>query len=130
MTPHILLIDDDEAIRCVLGRTLEQAGYRVTPACHGREGLQFLERTRFDLVVTDIVMPEMEGIEVLMQIRKRGFTAKVLAMSGGGALGIDGNLRVAALLGAHKTLVKPFTGSDFIAAVGEALAESAHQAAS
>lgn len=130
MTPHILLIEDDDAIRCVLSRTLEHVGYRVTQACHGREGLRFLEHSKFDLVVTDIVMPEMEGIEVLMEIRKRGFAANVLAMSGGGAMGPDNNLHLATLLGAQKTLTKPFTGPEFLAAVNEMIAASPQQAAS
>jgi DNA-binding response OmpR family regulator len=123
MPLKILLIDDDDPVRTVLARTLERAGHSVAQAHNGRDGLNQLDQSRFDLVITDIVMPEMEGIEMLMEIRKRNFSGKVLAMSGGGAMGSGTNLHVAKLMGARMTLTKPFSPEDFLAAVDQLASE-------
>lgn len=119
---RILLIEDDESIRPLLEATLEREGHAVTSAINGQDGVAKFKPGEFDLIITDLVMPEKEGIEVLQDVRSRDKTVKALAMSGGGKFGgSDTYLRLASLLGAGKVLAKPFTPTQFIDAVNEAL---------
>lgn len=127
--PRILLIDDDETIRLVLERTLLNAGHHVVLADNGKAGLRALERETFDLVVTDIVMPETEGLELLMRVRERRPESKVIVMSGGGRLKDPGYLNTARLLGADDVLAKPFGGAEFLAAVEAVLGRGADETA-
>ena len=120
--PRILIIDDDETIRTVLARTLERAGYTVVLAGDGRAGLRALEKETMDLVVTDIVMPETEGLELLMQVRARWPESKIIVISGGGRLQDPGYLNTAKLMGADEVLAKPFGGNDFLITVETVLA--------
>lgn len=104
----ILIIDDDESVRSVVRRTLERAGYRVLAAEDGRRGVQVAAEEAVDLVITDIFMPEMDGIEAIQTLRATGGGPRILAISGGaGHLG--GTLDDARLLGADAVLPKPFT---------------------
>lgn len=120
---RILLIEDDESIRPLLEATLARENHAVTTAVNGRDGVAKFKPGEFDLIVTDLVMPEKEGIEVLQEVRSRDKAVKALAMSGGGKFGgSETYLRLASLLGAGKVLAKPFTPAQFIAAVNEALA--------
>jgi DNA-binding NtrC family response regulator len=120
---RILLIEDDDSIRLLLRENLARDGHEVTTASNGREGLERYSPGAYDLVITDLIMPEMEGIEVLQDLRTRDPMVKALAMSGGGQFGAaETYLRLASLLGAGKILAKPFTRDQFLAAVNEALA--------
>ncbi len=122
---RILLIEDDESIRTLLQENLVRAGHEVTMAANGREGLERHKPGAFDLVITDLIMPEKEGIEVLQDLRVRDPQMKALAMSGGGQFGAaETYLRLASLLGAGQVLAKPFTRDQFLAAVNEALAQT------
>lgn len=122
---RILLIEDDEAIRMLLRENLTRAGHEVTTASNGREGLEMHRPGAFDLVVTDLVMPEKEGIEVLQDLKVKDPKLKALAMSGGGQFGAaETYLRLASLLGAGKVLAKPFTRDQFLAAVDETLGQA------
>ena len=119
---RILLIEDDEAIRTLLRENLAREGHEVTTAANGSEGLRLYRPGGFDLVITDLIMPEKEGIEVLQDLRAKDPNLKALAMSGGGQFGAaETYLRLASLLGAGKVLAKPFTRAAFLAAVNEAL---------
>lgn len=119
---RILLIEDDEAIRTLLREYLAREGHEVTTASNGREGLEMFRPGGFDLVITDLIMPEMEGIEVLQELRQRDTKIPALAMSGGGQFGAaETYLRLAALLGAGRVLAKPFTREQFLAGVNDAL---------
>jgi DNA-binding NtrC family response regulator len=119
---RILLIEDDNSIRPLLQENLQREGHTVTAASNGREGVDLFSPGAFDLVITDLVMPEKEGIEVLQDLHAREPSLKALAMSGGGTFGAaETYLRLATLLGAGKVLAKPFTRVQFIAAVNEAL---------
>jgi len=80
----ILLIDDDDSVRTMLRLTLAHFGHTVNAARNGREGLELFDQIEVDLVITDIVMPEKEGLEVLMELRKRKTAVKTIAISGGG----------------------------------------------
>ena len=120
---RILLIDDDAAVRHMLRLTLTHFGHTVIEARDGKEGLELFERSNADLVLTDIVMPEKEGLEVLMELRKKHPAVKVIAMSGGDRKGVAGYLQMATLLGAARVLNKPFSNKVLMAAIFELLAE-------
>ena len=118
---RILLIDDDDFVRGTLSLALRHFGHTVTEAANGKEGLARLENDGFDLLITDIVMPEMEGLEVLRELRRRHPALKTIAISGGGLQPGADYLHVAKLMGATKVLAKPFTTEVLKAAVNELL---------
>jgi CheY-like chemotaxis protein len=119
---RILLIDDDDALRTVLRLTLTHFGHTVIEARNGREGLARFAQSGAELVITDIVMPDVEGIAVLMALRKMEPPVKIIAISGGGRVSATDYLRIATQLGAAKVLAKPFSHEVLIAAVNEVLA--------
>jgi CheY-like chemotaxis protein len=114
---RILVIDDEELIRETIRMKLEQSGHVVTEAANGVEGLRALEDGLFDLVVTDIIMPEQEGIETIRKIRHRDPLVAIIAISGGGRGRNYQFLDIAKKLGANEALSKPFTGSQLLALV-------------
>ncbi|MEO5957891.1 MAG: response regulator [Opitutaceae bacterium] len=81
---RILLIDDDDDVRTVLRLTLIHFGHTVIEARNGREGLELFAEARPELVITDIVMPEKEGLEVIIELRAHRPPVKIIAISGGG----------------------------------------------
>jgi CheY-like chemotaxis protein len=101
---RVLVVDDDAAVRDLVAAMLETGGYRVAVASNGREALSLLASEGFEVIVTDLVMPEQEGIETIKLIRRDYPAVKVIAMSG--AFGGD-YLRIAGYLGAHGTIAKP-----------------------
>lgn len=113
--PTILLVDDDDLVRETVAATLVDGGYSVLKAANGLEALTALGRTgSVDAVVLDILMPEMEGIEALREIRKKWPQLPVLVMSGGDRSGWTSALDMAPKLGANRTLAKPFTPDQLI----------------
>ena len=106
---RVLLIEDDASVRRIVRKMLERGRHEVAEAENGRIGLERLSNTEFDLVITDIVMPEMDGIEMLIELRKQHPTLRVIAMSGGGRSGNMDFLGSAEKLGASAVLHKPFT---------------------
>lgn len=118
VTARILVVDDDAGVRQVLRSMLESAGFTVGVAGNGREALEIMSAERYDVIITDLVMPEQEGIETIKLLRRDHPQAKVIAMSG--AFGGD-YLRIAGFLGAHKTLAKPIRMETVIRTVREAL---------
>ncbi len=120
---RILLIDDDQAVRTGMRLTLAHYGHTVTEARDGREGLKLLDQINVDLLITDIVMPEVDGLEVVIEVAKRRPAMRIIAISGGGRLNASDHLQVAKLLGATKVLAKPFTTEALLAAVNEALTD-------
>lgn len=111
----ILIIDDDVAINKVLKKVLEMEGHEVINTYDGIEGIPVLEKDpSIDLVITDIVMPEKEGIETIMEIRKKNRDVKIIAISGGGRLKPDSYLVLAEKLGADAVLKKPFDGDELL----------------
>lgn len=103
---------------------LRQAGHSVVEACDGKVGMELFRQVNADLVITDMVMPEMEGFEVLAELRKRQPQIKIIAISGGGRQRAADNLRMASYLGA-KVLSKPFSNAALLAAVNELLPSAA-----
>lgn len=121
MMKKILVIDDDAAVRESLSDCLAMDGFEVLSAPNGREGLRICEESSPDVVLTDIVMPDMDGIEVVQALRDLHPACKVIAMSGGWRLGTSDFLRIAKSLGADATLAKPFD-LDVLAATISSLA--------
>ena len=117
----ILIIDDDPAILIMLRKMLEKAGYTVEVANNGREGLEKIESWLPDLLVTDIVMPEKEGLELILNLRKKNPTIKIIAISGGGRFSYEGYLTSAKYFGADRTFQKPLNHKEFIQAVSDLL---------
>ena len=104
---RILIIDDDDALRATMRDMLEDAGFDVLDAANGARGIAVLEKAPVDLVITDILMPEKEGIETIREIRQRYPDVKVIAASGGGQTGNVTFLDLAKKLGAHEVMEKP-----------------------
>lgn len=117
----ILVIDDDDQLRDLLVRVLKRAEHEVRHADNGRSGERECEAFQPDLVVTDIVMPEQEGIETIMSLRRHVPRLPIIAMSGGAMYGSGEYLDIARRLGAA-TLRKPFLPQDLLDAVDQALA--------
>jgi CheY-like chemotaxis protein len=121
----ILLVDDDCLVNDMVRLHLESVGHAVTSAGHGGLGLQALASASFDLVITDILMPEVEGIEFVMAIRRLGHHVPVLAISGGvpqtSATGPLDYLHLVIKLGATAVLRKPFTRTQLLERVGHCL---------
>ena len=116
----ILVIDDQEGIRAALRAMLEGIGHEVSEATNGREGLASYRAHPADLVITDIVMPEMNGLDLILELTRAFMNVKVIAMSG--ADGKDNKLQAAKLLGAHQTLEKPFSVETVLSTVRYELA--------
>ncbi len=117
---HILIIDDDEALRPMLGMALERNGHQVTLAENGEVGVKRYIASPPDLVITDIIMPEKEGVETILELRNQQPDVKIIAMSGGGPRS-DVYLKMCHQLGVCCTLTKPFSLERLIEAVDEAL---------
>jgi DNA-binding response OmpR family regulator len=111
---RVLVIEDNAALRDGVRLALEAAGHAVVTASHGHEGLGYLNGHRVDLVVTDLFMPEMDGIEVIATLRRQFPGVKIVAMSG--RPGVD-YLKVARELGAARILRKPFAMDELLSAV-------------
>lgn len=117
----ILVIDDEPMMRRMLRVMLERAGHTVLEAKDGNKGLAQLARGAPDLVLTDILMPDREGVETIGEIRRLAPDLPVIAMSGGGSIGGDLILTIAEKVGATRTLAKPIRQDDLLAAVDAAL---------
>lgn len=118
---RIIVIDDQEPIRRIVRRALEQAGHEVLDASDGEMGLELLGRHAVDAVLTDIFMPGVDGIQTVRQIRKQFPQVKVIVMSGGDSTGLLDLRRDAELLGAVKSLPKPFTTHEIVSIVNSVL---------
>ncbi|SRR6266850_5823389 len=111
---RILVIDDQEPIRRIVRRALELQGHQVLDASDGEMGMEVLARHGADVVITDIFMPGQDGILTLRQIRKLYPDVKVIVMSGGDSTGMMDLRRDAELLGAVRSLPKPFNAKEII----------------
>ncbi|MBX6323495.1 MAG: response regulator [Rhodospirillaceae bacterium] len=118
---RVLVIDDDDLVRRTITKILGLAGYSVIPASNGVEGLAMLRRWPIDLVLTDIIMPEKEGLEIIIEVRKRMPGLPIIAISGGGRTRNMTFLALGKKLGADRVLTKPFLPKQLLAAVGACL---------
>lgn len=121
MNPLILIVDDDDDLRSVMQRTLALHGYRVTTARDGDEALAACRTALPDLVLMDLVMPGKEGIETILELKRRHPEATIIAMSGGGRRGSTAFLEMARRLGAVQALAKPFSNDELLFAIQSAL---------
>ena len=125
----VLIIDDEEDIRDALRRVLERAGYRVRAAGDGADGLTQMQQRAADIIITDIIMPELNGVETIAAMRERFPGARIIAISGGGnydasdyqpnAITTSAYLAAANKAGAHTILTKPFDSADLLKAVSD-----------
>ncbi len=118
---QILVIDDNPEFREILRAHLEANGHRVVLAENGEHGLTLLDSHTVDIVLTDILMPQRDGVEVLRETKRRWPMLPVIAISGGGWIGAGELLGMAERLGADQVLQKPVRRDDLIRAVDEAL---------
>jgi DNA-binding response OmpR family regulator len=125
--PHILLVDDDALMRDALHKTLVRAGYEVEDASGGTAALHAYQRQPRDLVITDIVMANGEGLDTIRALRKLDAHVKIIAISGGGVGKPDDYLNLATKFGANRVLAKPFSGAEVLAVVAAVLGESFDQ---
>lgn len=114
----ILVVDDDASIRLFLRRLFEKNGYAVREAPDGDVALRLMREAPADCVVTDLIMPEKEGIETILELRRSYPDTRVVAISGGGRLEPMNYLKMAKLLGARRVLAKPFSAADILEAIG------------
>jgi len=121
---QILIIEDDSAVRELILQTLSRAGYQVLSAEDGQQGLNLFRANNPDLVITDIVMPQKEGLQTIIELKQEAPGVKVIAMSGGGRHCNVDYLKLARKFGARRTVSKPFMRDEMLAAVREVLAEN------
>lgn len=105
---HVLVIDDDQDFRESVVDSLLDAGYQVSDADNPFSALGMLRHTGFDAVLTDILMPEQDGIYLIRQLNDQQTSVKIIAMSGGGRIGAKSYIAMAEALGVAGTLTKPF----------------------
>jgi DNA-binding response OmpR family regulator len=120
----ILVVDDDPQVLEVVGEMLRLEGYDVATAADGREALAKFRSQEFDLVITDLIMPEKEGLETIVEMKRLRKTVPLVAMSGGGRIGPMDYLLTARTIGAAATLAKPFARSELISLVSTLLSEA------
>jgi DNA-binding response OmpR family regulator len=118
----ILVIDDDYFVRYTLARVLRGNNYEVVTAADGEQGMIVFRRTAPDLVITDIIMPNQEGIETIRLMRRERPDAKIIAISGGGRIGDLDVLEIAHKLGADDVIHKPFDAAELLGRVRKFLA--------
>jgi DNA-binding NtrC family response regulator len=116
---RILLIDDDHHILLMIKKMLERVGYEVDLASNGNEGLELFQEMPADLVITDIIMPEKEGLETIREMKRLQPDLKIIAMSGGGKISADNYLETAKIFGASMVLEKPFSQKTMVSAVNK-----------
>lgn len=121
----ILVLDDEPSILLMIKKMLEKEGYSVEMATNGREGMELFEKNKPDLLITDIIMPEKEGLETIFELRRRYPELKIIAISGGGSVGPEGYLPSAKIFGANLVMPKPLVMKEFLQAVRLLLDESA-----
>jgi DNA-binding response OmpR family regulator len=124
----ILLVEDDEACRLLLTTALRRAGHEVSGCIDGRAALQAFDERRFDIVVTDIHMPEMDGLELILALRRSYAPVRILAISGGTSAGYS-YLDAANKIGADRILPKPINIGNFVHVVDELASQDGESAA-
>ncbi len=114
---RVLIVDDEELVRVTVRQILENAGYETSEASDGQQALDDYKESRPDLVITDIIMPNKEGIETIIELRAMDPEAKIIAISGGGRIGANDYLELAKRLGANKVIAKPLNSEKLLQAV-------------
>jgi CheY-like chemotaxis protein len=122
---RVLVIDDDPHVRLTLSAMLMRFGFDVTVASDGLEGMRLFREVTPDLVVTDIIMPNQEGIATIAQAKQHSPRTPIIAISGGGRIGNSDMLKLARAAGADDVLAKPFLMADLLKVVQRTLAAAA-----
>jgi DNA-binding response OmpR family regulator len=120
---RILLIDDDEQVLDMLYESLTREGYDVLRASNGEQGLRLYRQEPVDLIITDIIMPEKEGLETIIELRRDFPDVKIIAMSGGGRIGTKDYLHLAKIFGVQRTFTKPVAREQLLDAIKALLKE-------
>lgn len=121
---RILIIDDEQPIRTLLRMLFEREDHEVVEAQNGNDGLRLYRENPADLVITDLIMPEKEGIETIMDLRREFPDAKIIAISGGGDIGVANDyLPIAKAMGVERIFSKPLGLTEMLDAVREVLGD-------
>jgi CheY-like chemotaxis protein len=122
---RILVIDDEIQMRQMLKQTLERAGYEVIEAPDGREGIELFKEKPTDLIITDLIMPEKDGMETVIELKREFPDVKIIAISGGSrAMDPRDYLHYATQVGVVNTFTKPFDNNELLEVIGQLLQES------
>jgi two-component system chemotaxis response regulator CheY len=117
--PSVLVVDDEDPVRSLIREILEQAGYAVEEARDGKEGLERYREKPADVVLMDVLMPDQDGLESILILRREFPASRVIAMTGGSdMIGILNFLDVTKMMGACRTLRKPFELQTLLDTVG------------
>lgn len=125
----IILADDDDSFRSMLCLTLKRLGENVREAANGLEALKLHHAVPADLLITDLIMPDKEGLETILEFRRRDSAIKIIAMSGGGRINAHDFLAIARRFGADRILPKPFSGDELMIAIEALLGRAADRGA-
>ena len=117
----ILVVDDDTQVLEVMSEMLRLEGHTVAVAENGQQAVEQIRDHYFDLVITDLIMPEKEGLETIADIRRHHSRMPIIAISGGGRVGPTDYLETARFIGANATLAKPFGRQELISTVSHLL---------
>ncbi len=118
---RILVIDDDIQVRQMLKQMLEREGYEIVDAADGAKGIRLYRDEPTDLVITDIIMPEKEGLETIMELKRDFPDIKIIAVSGGGRVDAGNYLEIARRWGVDRTFTKPFDRTELLEAIQQLL---------
>ena len=121
---RIMVVEDDKSVRELLREILKRAGHDVMAAGNGKEALSLYKKSPADLIITNILMPEKEGLETIQELRRENPDIKIIAISGGGQIGPADYLEVARRFGAMRTFSKPFDRKELLKAVDDLLEET------
>jgi CheY-like chemotaxis protein len=124
--PGILIVEDDKSIREMLKLSLLRNNYTVLEAENGKDAIVHFKSLLTDLVVTDLIMPEEDGLKVIIKLKELKPSIKIIAISGGGKVGPASYLNLAKALGADAIYTKPFSINDLVAKIGELLDNEQH----
>jgi YesN/AraC family two-component response regulator len=120
---RILIIDDESAIALMLKKMVEKSGHEARMAANGNDGLLLFDTFKPHLLITDIVMPEKEGLELIFELRRKNPKLKIIAISGGGRFHYEGYLTSAKHLGADKVFQKPLDLKELMSGISELLSQ-------
>lgn len=120
----VLIADDDPIVRLTVGEFLGAVGHSVLEAADGQEALDTIATVQIDLLVVDMLMPNMDGLETILAVRRSGSTLPIIAISSGGRMDRSTLLRPAAVFGANATLSKPLLRDSLVSTVEAILAEN------
>ncbi len=122
--PHIHIVDDEALIRELFRRILETEGYEVTDSADGNAALALCRRRPPDLIIIDLIMPDKEGIETIIELKRDFPHMKIIAISGGGRITAREYLELAETFGANMTLSKPISRDELLTVVGTVISTS------